>query len=121
LKLDDYLFINLQYGDVQSEIDQSEKKYGIKILTLADNFSNIDNLSTLISFCDKIITIDNTTVHLAGALGVETILLLPYSSDWRWLINSEKSYWYESVRILSQSKFNDWSAAFKNLDEKVTF
>lgn len=115
LNYQDYNFINLQYGDVYNEIEMVNKKFGIKIHTLADNFNDIDKLSYIISECDEIISIDNLTIQISGALGVKTKVLLKYPNDWRWLCGSNKSYWYKSMELFPQNEYNNWSSALKSL------
>lgn len=92
------MFVNLQYGDCTDELAEATQ-VGYEILNFKeiDNFNNIDGLCTLISCCDYIVSIDNSTVHLSGALGVPTSVLLPRDCDWRWTHGREKSLWYPSV------------------------
>ena len=56
-----------------------------------------------------VLTIDTCTVHLAGARGVKTDLLLPRTCDWRWGLDCDDSYWYESVKLHRQSKNANWN------------
>ena len=55
---------------MDAEIDRVRKEYGIDVAQAADidNFNDIDGLAALIRACDRIVSIDNVTVHLAGAL-----------------------------------------------------
>ena len=94
-------FVNLQYGDNRDEIMEAYKATGIDVKSVneIDTFENIDHLASLIQCCDKVITIDNSTVHLAGAMGKKTNLLLPYITDWRWLGGTQKPVWYDEVEI----------------------
>ena len=55
-----------------------------------------------------VVTIDNATAHLSGALGIPTKLMLPYIADWRWSIAEDSSYWYGALQLYRQSKVNDW-------------
>lgn len=48
---------------------------------------------------DVLITIDTSIAHLAGVMGVKTLLLIGYCSDWRWF-DTEEKVWYESVEIV---------------------
>ena len=52
-----------------------------------------------LSRLDAIIAVDGTLAHLAGALGVPGILLLPPVSDWPWGV-AETTQWYRSLRLL---------------------
>ena len=101
--------ISLQYGDVDDEIENLFAETGIKVIQVKDinNMDDIDNFAALISACDKVVSIDNSTVHLAGALGKDTQVILPYSCDWRWGEALEKSYWYSSLKLYRQSKNNN--------------
>ncbi len=64
---------------------------------------------------DLVITSDTSIVHLAGALGVPTWLVLNYVPDWRWLLHREDSPWYPSVRLFRQSVLGDWGGVFRKL------
>lgn len=106
-------FINLQYGDVSGEIGAVYKDYGVKVHEIPgiNIFDDIDSLLSLIKACDIIITTSNTTAHLAGAIGQETLLILPYSTGkfWYWHDIDQVSLWYPSIKIFKQEKQGDWS------------
>jgi len=57
--------------------------------------------------------------HLAGALGVPTLLLLPVNADWRWLTGRNDSPWYASLQLLRQATRADWAGAFAQLRETI--
>jgi tetratricopeptide (TPR) repeat protein len=109
--------VNLQYGDVDEELCSLRKESGIEIVQVSeiDNKNDIDGLASLILACDKVVTISNVTIHLAGALGKEADVLLAFSSDWRWGQKPNTSYWYDSVRLHRQTKIDDWHEVLKKL------
>tara|TARA_B100001063_G_scaffold48136_1_gene41955 strand:- start:192 stop:1991 length:1800 start_codon:yes stop_codon:yes gene_type:complete len=111
LKKLDASFVNLQYGEVSEEISSLKIDLGIEVLEIPgiDLYNDIDGLASVISACDYVISIDNVTPHLAGALGVNTKLLLPFIADDRWGTETNKSYLYESIDIYRQSVYGDWS------------
>ena len=117
LKNLDLIFVNLQYGEVSNEIINLRSEHGIEVLEVAelDLFSDIDGLAALISACDCIISIDNLNPHLAGALGVNTKLLLPKVADERWGLEPSKCYLYDSVALYRQSSYNNWSKPLKKM------
>ena len=108
-----YRLVNLQYGDVDEQIERVRKCLSRDIAKYDDinNFDNIDGFAALVSAMDSVVTIDNTTVHVAGALGVNTNLLLSYGHDWRWGSNDTTSYWYKNVSIYKQKKPGNWASA----------
>jgi hypothetical protein len=69
--------------------------------------------------CDLIVSVDTSVAHLAGALGVPTLLLLPFNADWRWLTGRNDSPWYASLQLLRQATRADWAGAFAQLKETL--
>ena len=51
-----------------------------------------------------IVTVDTGTAHIAGALGIKTIVLLPKEEFvcWRW----KNGRWYDSVIALRQNEYH---------------
>lgn len=117
LRLDNIRFVNLQYGDTESEVHDVQADSGVEVLRCADvdNFHDLDGLAALIEACDVVVSIDNTTVHLAGALGKPTWLLLPHVPDWRWLVDLDGHAWYASVTSCRQQAVHDWSGALERV------
>jgi tetratricopeptide (TPR) repeat protein len=109
--------VNLQYGDVSKELDNLKKNFNIDVVQVheIDNKDDLDGLASLIMACDRVVSISNATIHLAGALGKKSDVLLAFSSDWRWGKQSDSSYWYESVRLHRQTKINDWETVLERL------
>jgi len=77
--------------------DDFDKKHGSFMDTAA-----------VMEHMDLIITVDTAIAHLAGALGRPVWLLLPYSTDWRWIVNRTDSPWYPTMRIFKQPAPFDW-------------
>lgn len=102
--------INLQYGDVSQQISQLQENLGLSVIQISeiDNRNDIDGLGALIAACDQVVSVDNATVHLAGALGVDTKVLLPFNPDWRWGIKKSTSYWYNSLKLYHQNLPGEW-------------
>ncbi len=105
-------FIDLQYGDTTKERTQLKEKTGIDIRRIAhiDNKLDIDGLAALIGACDIVVTVSNTTAHLAAALGKPTLVLLPWHTPlWYWHLNSTDSPWYPSTVLLRQDTAGNWT------------
>ncbi len=108
--VDDAVFVNLQYGERAHEIEEFRQRYGLTINDWSDvdPLKDLDDFAAQIAALDLVISIDNSTVHLAGALGVPVWVLQPFAPDWRWLLGTGGSYWYPSVRQFRQSARGDW-------------
>jgi hypothetical protein len=71
--------------------------------------------AALIDRLDLVISVDTSLAHLAGAMGKPTWVLLPFTPDWRWLMDREDSPWYPSVRLIRQNKRNDWPSVMQRV------
>jgi len=110
-------FINLQYGDCTNELREAREKTGITIhdWEYADPLTDLDDFAAKVSALDLVISVDNATVHMAGALGVPVWVLLPFSCDWRWMRDFEDTPWYKSVRLTRQGTFGNWNEVFERV------
>jgi tetratricopeptide (TPR) repeat protein len=119
LNSDHIAFINLQYGDVTDDIASldSSLRNKIDLLEDFDLYNDIDAVVSAINACDVIVTISNTTAHLAGALGKKTLLLLPYSVGqiWYWNAYNGRCLWYPSITFFQQIVPGDWSEPLYNV------
>ena len=79
LRLPNCRFVDLQYGDTLIDRERAERALGVRVEHLddIDNTRDIDGLAALISACDLVVTVSNTTAHLAGALGRPTFVMVP--------------------------------------------
>ena len=110
-------FINLQYGDCSGELREAAEKLGVTIHHWedADPLKDLDGFAAQVSALDLVISVDNATVHMAGALGVPVWTLLPFACDWRWMREYEDTPWYKTVRLFRQSSQGDWDKVFERV------
>lgn len=78
------------------------------IVDLTGHLTDFVETAALLSCLDLVITVDTSVAHLAGALGCPTWTLLPYTPDYRWLLDREDSPWYPTMRLFRQTKTRDW-------------
>jgi len=114
-------FINLQYGECKEEIAEAKEKLKVIIYDWedADPLKDLDNFAAKISDLDLVISVDNATVHMAGALGIPVWTLLSYSPNWRWMLNRDDSPWYPTMRLFRQPAPSDWKSAMKMVSEEL--
>ena len=114
-------FVNLQYGDVRADLKSLYLNTGIKVHNekYIDNKKDLGGLASLIMACDHVVSIDNATVHLAGALGKATSVLLPSDRNWRWGKSDQISYWYKSVKLFQKKTDKGWGPVLSALKHKL--
>lgn len=103
----DITFYSLQLSDSINELYQLPVE--LRPVDLSSFIDDFSDTSAIIHHMDIIITIDSSIAHLAGAMGKKTLLLLNYSSDWRWLMDRNDSPWYPTINIFRQDKLCDWT------------
>lgn len=106
-------FYSLQYEN-SDELDEYFKIYK-NIFDTKHLINDFNDTSNIVSKLDLVITIDSSMVHLCGALGIKTFLLLGSNSEWRWLLNKDKSIWYKSIKIFRQGETFVWKHLFKKI------
>lgn len=118
LRLPNIEFYSLQKGKGEPQLDNLPK--GIKIHKLGRRFKNMSDTAAAIKNLDIVITVDTSVVHLAGALGKKTLLLLDYTSEWRWQLNRSDSIWYDSVHIFRQKAVGAWHGVIEDLVDYIS-
>ena len=117
----DVVLLNLQYGEVDEEIKAFERDMGIEIIQCSsvDNREDLDGLAALIELCDLVVSTSNVTIHLAGSLGKDTWVLLPYVANFWWLLERTDSVWYPSLTLYRQKTLKDWDSVALDLKEDL--
>jgi hypothetical protein len=64
--------------------------------------------AAIVQQLDLVIGRDGAVVHLAGALGRPTWIVLSTAADWRWLHGRSDCVWYPSARLFRQPALFDW-------------
>jgi Tfp pilus assembly protein PilF len=119
------VFVDLQYGDTAAEIAAMAEASGATIVhdEKVDQFQDLDAFAAQVAALDAVVSVSNTTAHVAGALGLPMAVLLSSAPLWRWGAEGEKSVWYDSVRLFRQVGPGEWrepvAAAERFLDEVV--
>jgi hypothetical protein len=62
-----------------------------------------------------VITVDTSVTHLAGGLARPIWILLPYTPDYRWLLDRDDSPWYPTMRLFRQ----DTSRSYAGVIERI--
>ncbi|TWU40686.1 tetratricopeptide repeat protein [Novipirellula artificiosorum] len=103
--------ISLQFGD---GIEQMEScSFADSILSLPSDFDTAGgafmDTAAVLRNLDVVVTSDTAIAHLAGAMGVNVLLMLGKVPDWRWLTDVNQTPWYPSMTLIRQQQLGNWS------------
>jgi Tfp pilus assembly protein PilF len=73
----------------------------------------------LIVCLDLVVAVDTAVAHLAGALGVPTIVMTPRDNCWRWFGSRQSSPWYANVMQVRQQKQGDWRQVIERVSDII--
>lgn len=102
--------ISLQKGPKLQEM--GEQACPALVADLGSRMGDFADTAAVIKELDLVITVDTAVAHLAGALGKDVWVLIPYAPDWRWMIDRPDSPWYPTMRLFRQSAPGDWEGVF---------
>jgi hypothetical protein len=104
---------NYSYVSVQKDIRGKDKGAltDFDIVHFEDSIGDFGDTAALCDCIDLLISVDTSVAHLAGALGKDVCLLLPYVPDWRWMLQRPDSPWYPSMKVFRQSSRGEWNFA----------
>ena len=103
--LDGITAVSLQYGEFN---EPEATKHNIPVFGEASRGTNLAEQAALIEACDYVITVQQTAVHLAGALGKKTYVLVCETPSWRYGVGTDKMPWYNSVKLIRQKQGESW-------------
>jgi tetratricopeptide (TPR) repeat protein/glycosyltransferase involved in cell wall biosynthesis len=109
-------FISLQKGKGLEQIE----KINSELIANTDSLINtFEDTAAAIMNLDLVISVDTSVAHLAGALGKDAWIMLPFLPDWRWQLERSDSPWYPSIRLFRQSEEKKWDGVISNLKTEL--
>jgi hypothetical protein len=112
----DATFVSLQ-KDVRED-DKADLATSNVVDWTAD-FVDFTDTAALVTCLDLVISVDTSVAHLAAALGCPTWVLLPWTPDYRWLLDRDDSPWYPSVRLFRQSETRDYASVLDRVRNEL--
>lgn len=112
-------FISLQYGDVAADL-ASFQAFGAAPWSdpAIDSLRDLDTFAAQVASLDAVVTISNTAAHMAGALGIPTVIVLDDKFHMVWPVGEDRTPWYpETVLVRKQGR--DWVQTFVDVRERL--
>ncbi len=106
-------FVSLQKGSASAQA--KDWPGPAPLLNLDSEITGFEDSAAILQNVEKLISVDTSMLHLAGALGRPAWAMLPYAPDWRWLLGREDTPWYPTVRLFRQSAPCDWASVIARI------
>ncbi len=78
------------------------------LINLGAEIRDYDDTMAILANIERLVTVDTSVAHLAGAMGRPAWIMLPFAPDWRWLLTRVDTPWYPTVRLFRQSTVRRW-------------
>jgi len=103
--------VDLQYGDTAAERQAFERATGAALVhdATVDQMTSLDDFAAQVAAMDLVVSVSNTTVHIAGALGVPTWVMLHTLPLPCWLLGRDDSPWYPAAKLFRQGRRGEWA------------
>ncbi|MHC4482555.1 MAG: tetratricopeptide repeat protein [Planctomycetota bacterium] len=107
----------LQKGHAARQVEKLSDK--MTVTNLAEQFDDFADTAAVIDNLDLVVSVDTAALHLAGAMGKPVWTLLPFTPDWRWMLDRQDSPWYPTMKLFRQRRPGDWDDVFHRVAEKL--
>lgn len=115
-------FVSLQYGD-RAQVAQDLATVATPVILddTIDPAGDLDAFAAQVAAMDLVISVSNTTVHIAGALDIPAWVLTPrgLGAHWYWHRDSETCPWYPALRLFRQAEGGHWDAPLQAIAEQL--
>ena len=109
-------FVNLQKEVSAAESEMLSRH---RVAQLGQEFADFAETAAVMAMLDLVVSVDTSVAHLAGAMGKAVAVLIPFSPDWRWLLDRTDSPWYPTMRLFRQSAIGDWDGPLARLRQEL--
>ena len=83
--------------------------------TPLDGDTGFEDAVALCAISDLVVTVDTSFAHIAGALARTSLTMLPFTPDWRWMMDRSDSPWYPAMTLFRQDKARDWGQVMQDV------
>ena len=119
---------NVHWISLQKELREGDSallRQIDRVVSRGEELMDFFETAAIVDLLDLVISVDTSVAHLAGAMGKQVWILLPYNSDWRWFLDRSDSPWYPTARLFRQDSTRSWGNVITHvrvaLDEFVRF
>ena len=112
-------YLALQKGEARKDKYVNDSLDFVQGQEAFDRTYDFRDTCAVIELCDVVISSDSCIVHLAGAMGKPTYILLNNVPEWRWGIGDNEVKWYMNMETFRQEKRDQWDKVVNNVRRRL--
>ncbi len=116
-KIPGLALFGLQKGAAAGQVEDLAPE--MALTNLGGELDDFTDTAAVIENLDLVVSVDTAVLHLAGAMGKPAWAILPFSPDWRWMLDRPDSPWYPTVRLFRQKSYGDWGDVFQRISQEL--
>jgi tetratricopeptide (TPR) repeat protein len=121
LDLPDCEFVSLQYGDPRAEIAEANAGLARPVRAFApEETDDFEQLAGLAQAMDVVVSVQTALVHVAGAVGVPTLVMSRHIVPLSYGASRTATPWYPSVSLVSQDETGAWPPVIREVAERLS-
>jgi hypothetical protein len=109
----------VRFYSLQKEMPAGDGARPAGLIDFMPEVGDFADTAGLVDALDRVITVDTSVAHVAGALAKRMWVAVPRQVDWRWLTGRADSPWYPTATLFRQETFGDWSAVVDRMAEAL--
>ena len=118
IELKDTHFYSFQTFEGSEETKKLTDKYN-NVTDIGSSLIDFGQTAAALSNLDLVICNDTSLAHLAGAMGIPCLVMLPWEVNWRWHDDLSKCDWYDSLKLYRQKTNGDWSGVIEEIKAEL--
>ena len=95
-----YTCVSAQYSDTNPVVEQERLAVGLHKINDECTGLDLAEQAALFAACDAVVTVQQTAVHVAGAVGAKCLVMLSSNPHWRYGVEGDALPWYDSVKLI---------------------
>jgi len=110
-----YTCVSCQYESGNPYIGQDREDHGLVKLDDESIGGDLHHQAALVKALDCVVTVQQTLVHVAGAVGTPAFVMVNARPHWRYLQTGQMP-WYHSVRLIRQKEQGEWAQVINEVE-----
>ena len=112
----------IEFHALQKEVGPEDAAVLSKLTQIHQHqveLKDFSDTAALVHEMDLVISTCTSVAHLGGAMGQSTWVLLPFSPDYRWMLDRTDSPWYPTVTLIRQPEIGNWSSVISEVAQRL--